>query len=237
MKVGILGAMDLEVSSLCDKLERTIVKSIAGNEYHAGQLNGVSVVVVKCGVGKVNAAVSTQAMIDHFDVDLIINTGVAGSLCNSLNINDIVISTDLVQHDFDTTNAGESELGLISGFDTVEFSVYESLYNLAVETGKNIFNDINIYKGRIATGDQFISSKESKDKIVKQFGAVCTEMEGCAIAQCCYLNNMPFLVIRSISDKADNSAHVDFFEFVKKAALQSSKLVEQLVVELQTFEI
>ncbi len=236
MKVGILGAMDLEVSSLCEKLERTIVKSIAGNQYHAGQLNGVSVVVVKCGIGKVNAAVATQVMIDHFDVDLIINTGVAGSLSNSLDIFDIVVSQDLVQHDFDTSAAGD-ELGLITGFSSVSFDVNEKLYDLAVHVGKEIFNDINVYKGRIATGDQFVSSKETKDRIVKQFGAVCTEMEGCAIAQTCFLNNMPFLVIRSISDKADSSAHIDYFDFVNKAALKSSQLIEELVVRLQNFEI
>ncbi len=236
MKVGIIGAMDLEISSLCDKLERTIVKSVAGSEYHAGQLNGVSVVIVKSGIGKVNAAVSTQVMIDHFDVDLIINTGVAGSLSNSLNIFDIVVSEDLVQHDFDTTAAGD-ELGLITGFDDVNFEVNEKLYNLAVKTGKDIFSDISVYAGRIATGDQFVSTKEQKDKIVKHFGAVCTEMEGCAVAQTCFLNNMPYLVIRSISDKADNSAHFDYFEFVNRAALKSAKLVEELIVRLQGFEI
>ncbi len=236
MKVGILGAMDLEVSSICSKLERTIVKSIAGNEFHAGQLSGVSVVVVKCGIGKVNAAVATQAMIDHFDVDIIINTGVAGSLSNSLDIFDIVVSSDLVQHDFDTTAAGD-ELGLITGFKSVSFDADERLYNLAIETGREIFDDIKVYKGRIATGDQFVSTPERKEKIVKQFGAVCTEMEGCAIAQACMLNNMPFLVIRSISDKADNTAHIDYFDFVKKAAEKSAHLVENLALKLQKFEI
>ncbi len=236
MKVGVLGAMDIEVSSICDKLERTIVKSIAGNEFYAGQLNGVSFVIVKCGIGKVNAAVATQAMIDHFDVDIIINTGVAGSLSNSLDVFDIVVSSDLVQHDFDTSVVGD-EIGLVAGFDSVAFEVEESLCILALETGQEIFNDVKVYKGRIATGDQFVSSKEVKDKIVKQFGAVCTEMEGCAIAQTCKLNNMPFLVIRSISDKADNSAHVDYFDFVNKAAVNSALLVESLALKLQKFEI
>ncbi len=236
MKIGILGAMDMEVSSLCAKLERTIVKSIAGNEFHAGQLNGVSVVVVKCGIGKVNATVATQAMIDHFDIDLIINTGVAGSLSNELGIYDIVVSSDLVQHDFDTTAAGD-ELGLITGFDSVAFNVDEKIVDLALETGREIFDDIKVFKGRIATGDQFISEKERKAQIVKQFGAVCTEMEGCAIAQACFLNNMPYLVIRSISDKADDSAHVDYFEFVSRAAEKSSLLVEELVARLQGLEV
>ncbi len=236
MKVGILGAMNEEVSSICSKLERTIVKSIAGNEFHAGQLNGVSVVVVKCGIGKVNATVATQAMIDHFDVDIIINTGVAGSLSNSLDIFDIVVSSDLVQHDFDTSIVGD-ELGLVPGFENVSFDADERLYNLAVETGREIFEDIKVYHGRIATGDQFIATPDKKDKIVKQFGAVCAEMEGCAIAQTCMLNNMPFLVIRSISDKADNSSHVDYFEFVHKAAEKSAHLVEQLAIKLQKFEI
>ncbi len=236
MKIGILGAMDLEVSSLCAKLERTIVKSIAGNEFHAGQLNGISVVVVKCGIGKVNAAVATQAMIDHFDIDLIINTGVAGSLSNELGIYDIVVSSDLVQHDFDTTAAGD-ELGLITGFNSVAFDVNPEIADLAVEAGREIFDDIKVFKGRVATGDQFISEKERKDKIVKQFGAVCTEMEGCAIAQACFLNNMPYLVIRSISDKADDSAHVDYFEFVGRAAEKSALLIEELVVRLQKLEV
>lgn len=236
MKVGILGAMDLEVSGLTAKLDRTIVKSIAGNEYHAGQLNGVHVVIVKCGIGKVNSAVATQVMIDHFDVDLIINTGVAGSLSKNLDIFDIVISTDLVQHDFDTTRAGDV-LGLVPGFESVAFNVNEQLYNLAFEVGKSLFTESNVYLGRIATGDQFISDNSRKDEIVKSFGAVCTEMEGCAIAQTCTLNNMPFLVIRSISDKADNSAEIDYFDFVNKAAINSAMLVEELVLKLQNFDI
>lgn len=236
MKVGILGAMDQEVSGLCAKLERTIVKNVAGNEYHVGQLNGISVVVVKCGIGKVNSAVATQIMIDHFDIDIIINTGVAGSLSNSLDIFDIVISKDLVQHDFDTSVTGD-ELGLVPGFSKVAFDVDEKLYTLAKEVGKEVVSDANVYTGRIATGDQFIASSEQKERIVKSFGAVCTEMEGCAIAQTCYLNNMPFLVIRAISDKADNSATMDYFEFVNKAAVNSAKLVEELVLRLQNFEI
>lgn len=236
MKVGILGAMELEVATLSKKLERTITKNIAGSLYHAGQLNGVSVVVVKCGIGKVNAAIATQAMIDHFDIDMIINTGVAGALSKSLNIFDIVISTDLVQHDFDTTAAGD-ELGLITGFDSVYFPVDETISNLAVETGRQIFSDIKVFGGRIATGDQFVSTKEQKDRISKYFGAICTEMEGCAIAQTCYLNNMPYLVIRAISDNADDSATVDYFKFTESAAEKSSKLVEELVVRLQKFEV
>lgn len=236
MKVGILGAMDLEVNTLCEKLERTIIKNIAGSVYYAGQLNGVQVVVVKCGIGKVNAAIATQTMIDHFDIDLIINTGVAGSLSNSLDIFDIVVSSDLVQHDFDTTAAGD-ELGLITGFDSVYFKVDEILTNLAVETGREIFKDIKVFGGRIATGDQFISDKEKKERISKYFGAVCTEMEGCAIAQTCAVNNMPYLVIRAISDKADNSASIDYFEFVNSAAQKSAQLVQELVMRLQNFEV
>ncbi len=237
MKVGILGAMSIEVDGLCNKLERKIVKSIAGNEYNAGQLNGVSVVVVKCGVGKVNAAVATQVMIDHFDIDCIINTGVAGSLNNSLNILDLVISDDLVQHDFDTTGAGQEQFGLIPGFQNVAFDVNKKLSQLAVDTGQEIFGKDSVYLGRIATGDQFICDSTRKERIVKLFGAICVEMEGSAIAQTCYLNNMPFLVIRAIFNKSDESATMNSADFEVKAADVSSKLVEALVFKLQKFEL
>ncbi len=237
MKVGILGAMTIEVECMCNKLERKIVKSIAGNEYYAGQLNGVSVVVVQCGIGKVNAAVSTQVMIDHFDIDCIINTGVAGSLSNSLNIFDLVISDDLVQHDFDLSGINQSTVGLIPGFTNVAFDVNKKISQLALETGHEVIGKDSVYLGRIATGDQFLFDKTKKERIVKLFGAVCVEMEGASIAQTCYLNNMPYLVIRCISNKADENAFADCNEFEFKAAELSSKLVEALVLKLQKFEL
>lgn len=228
MKIlGIIGAMDEEVSILKDKMEEKEVVSIASMEFHKGKLEGKDVVIVRSGIGKVNAAVCTQILVSVFHVDCVINTGVAGSLRNEINIGDIVLSKDALNHDMDATGFGY-EPGMIPRMDVSIFEADEKLLQLAKQVNEEVNNDISTYIGRVVSGDQFISDKERKDYLVEQFQGYCTEMEGAAIAQAAYLNQIPYLVIRAISDKADNSAEMDYSEFERKAIEHTVKLVTRL---------
>ena len=231
MKIGIIGAMEQEVANLKELMEvdRTISK--ASMVFMSGKLNDRKVVIVRSGIGKVNAAVCTQILIDEFGVDVVINTGVAGSLRNEINIGDIVLSTDTITHDMDATGFGY-EVGVIPQMDNSVFVADERLRGIAKEVCEEVNPDISVFEGRVLSGDQFISDGDKKDWLVKQFSGYCTEMEGAAIAQAAYLNNIPFLVIRAISDKADNSAEMDYSEFEEKAIEHTVKLVCGLVERL-----
>ena len=193
-----------------------------------GTLNGTHVVIVKCGIGKVNAGMCVQILADLFHVTHIINTGVAGSLNADLDIGDILISTDAIYHDMDVTIFGYAP-GQVPGTPTAEFTADGHMVELAVESCKAVNPDITCRKGRVVTGDQFISSKEVKERLINVFGGFCVEMEGCAIAHAASLNNLPFVIIRAISDKADDSAEMDYPVFEKAAAIHSAKLVEDMV--------
>ena len=230
-KIGIIGAMDEEVVALKRKMcvERTEV--IAGMEFFVGTLHEKFTVVVRCGIGKVNAAVCTQVLIDKFDVECIINTGVAGGLHPDINIGDIVISSDTVQHDMDTTNFGYAR-GVIPRMSNSFFSADDNLVNIAKQAATQLKGDHKVYIGRIASGDQFIASMQVKENIYSTFTAYCAEMEGAAIAHACYLNNIPFVVIRAISDKADQSAEMNYDEFVLMAAKNASKMIDAIVASL-----
>ena len=222
--VGIIGAMEEEVALLKGKMENQDVKVVAGMEFCSGTIEGQKAVVVRSGIGKVNAAVCTQILADLFDVDAVINTGVAGSLKNAINIGDIVLSTDTLQHDMDATGFGY-EPGIIPRMETSVFTADEKLVNLAEEVCRNVNPDIQVFKGRVVSGDQFISDHDVKEHLVNVFGGYCTEMEGAAIAQAAWLNKIPFLVIRAISDKADGSAEMDYSEFEHKAIEHTVALV------------
>lgn len=226
--LGIIGAMEEEVAELKEKMtvEKTVQK--ASMEFLQGTLEGKPVVVVRCGVGKVNAAVCTQILVDEFRVDAIVNTGIAGSLKNEINIGDIVLSTDALQHDMDATGFGY-EYGMIPLMETSVFKADEKLTELAKECCERVNPDISVFTGRVVSGDQFISDKEKKDWIAGQFHGFCTEMEGAAIAQTAYLNHVPFLIVRAISDKADNSAEMDYAEFERKAIAHSVNLMTEMV--------
>lgn len=223
IKTGIIGAMDEEVNSLKEALQNAKTTNISGMEFFEGTLDGESVVVVKCGVGKVNAGICTELLINVFDVDRIINTGVAGSLDAAIDIGDIVVSTDAVQHDFDLTPLGYAP-GELDGIGSPSLPADEAMRESAVKAVAECAPDVHVFEGRVCTGDQFISSDEQKDAIISQFGGLCCEMEGGAIAQVCCQNNIPFVIIRAISDKADGSATMNYSEFVQEAAIRCAAI-------------
>lgn len=234
--IGIIGAMEIEVETLKKnmKMKRTLRK--AGMEFWEGMLNGQDTVVVRSGIGKVNAAVCTQILVDDFQVEMVINTGIAGSLKADINIGDIVVSTDLVQHDMDACIFGYQP-GQIPQMDVFSFAADEKLGELAAQVCAEVNPDIQVFRGRIVSGDQFVSDGQVKNKLTKNFQALCTEMEGAAIAQAAYLNQVPFVVLRAISDKADDSATMDYPAFERQAAAHCVRLVEKLMEVLNSSEL
>ena len=229
--LGIIGAMEVEVKELREMMENPQAQTVAGMTFYEGTIKGKDVVVVRSGIGKVNAGLCSQILVDRYHVDGIINTGIAGSLRNEINIGDIVLSTTAVQHDMDATGFGY-EVGEIPQMGIKEFPADEKLRALAEACSKKANPDIQVFCGRVASGDQFISSKEKKNWIQENFDAYCTEMEGAAIAQAAYLNNIPYLVVRAISDKADDSANMDYSEFEAKAVENSVRLMAAMIAEL-----
>ena len=230
-RIGIIGAMEVEVASLKEMMTDVTIRTKASMEFNHGYLNGKEVVVVRSGIGKVNAGICTQILVDDYGVDCVINTGIAGSLRNEINIGDIVISTDAVQHDMDVRVFGYP-LGEIPQLGTLSFPADERMASLAKSVCEKVNAEVKVFSGRIVSGDQFICDKEVKDKLVENFHPLCTEMEGAAIGQAAYLNEIPFVILRAISDKADNSAEMDYPTFEKKAAEHCAKLVEEFIVEL-----
>ena len=215
--IGIIGAMEEEVQALRHAMKIQEEKEIASMVFHRGILYGKEAVVVRSGIGKVNAAICTQILADHFDV--------------AIDIGDMVISTDAVQHDMDTSIFGDP-IGQVPRMDTFAFPTDAQLVEKAVRANQEANPDIHTFTGRIASGDQFISSQEVKERIVTLFGAKCAEMEGAAIAHGAYLNQIPCVIVRAISDKADNSASMDYPAFEKKAIEHSIRLLEKLLPEL-----
>lgn len=227
-KTGIIGAMDEEVNSLMDAMTDKTVTNIADMVFCDGKLDGVPVVVVKSGVGKVNAAVCAQLLITDFGVDRIINTGVGGSLDNKLDIGDIVVSVDVVEHDYDVTAMGYPR-GMLYLTDFIGFPADEQMRQEAVKAVEDCAPDIHVYEGRVCSGDQFVSTDEQKEAILSEFGGLCCDMEGGAIAQVCYQNDTPYVIMRAISDKADGSSKVDFEEFMEQTAKRCAASVRYMV--------
>jgi len=230
-KIGIIGAMELEVDALKQEMTVTAITSCASMDFYQGTLHDTSVVIVKSGIGKVNAALCAQILIDKFGVTHIINTGVAGSLNADLDIGDILISTDAVHHDMDVTIFGY-QLGEVPQMGLREFPADPHMAKIALESCLKVNPDIHVRTGRVASGDQFISSKESKQFIIDHFGADCAEMEGASIAHAAHLNQIPFVIIRAISDKADDSAEMDYPTFEREAAKHSARLVAYMIDKL-----
>lgn len=226
--IGIIGAMEEEVAILKEKMSDVTVLEKAGMEFYKGTLGGHPAVVVRSGIGKVNAGICTQILADLFQVEAVINTGVAGSLKAEINIGDIVLSTDTMQHDVDAREFGYP-LGQIPRMDTLTFPADEVLRAAALKVCREVNPEIQVFEGRVASGDQFVADKETKDKIIANTQAYCTEMEGAAIGQAAYLNKIPYLVIRAISDKADDSAHVDYPTFEREAIRHTVNLVENMM--------
>lgn len=226
--LGIIGAMEIEVNRIKEQMEDVSVTDKAGMSFFEGKWNGNDVVVVRSGIGKVNAAVCAQILADTFHADAIINTGIAGSLKNEINIGDIVLSTDAIQHDMDAQGFGYAP-GVIPQMEVSDFQADEKLIELAKKCCAEVCPDIQVFTGRVVSGDQFISDKKKKEWLSSQFEGLCAEMEGAAIAQAAYLNHVPFLIIRAISDKADDSATMDYPEFEAMAAENSVKLLTDIV--------
>lgn len=224
--IGIIGAMDDEVNGLKDRLENKSIMTRASMEFNKGTIAGKDVVVVKCGVGKVNAAICAQILIDEYKVAAIINTGAAGSLDNAINIGDIVIGDKAIQHDMDSVDFG-FPLGQVP-FLPMEFNGDAALADIVEKRCKEI-SGVNVFRGLVVSGDEFVAKKERKAWIKSHFEALCTEMEGAAIAQCAYLNNTPFLILRAISDKADDSASMDFPSFAKMASERNIGILEDVI--------
>lgn len=226
--LGIIGAMDEEVAKLKEVMENVEISTKASMDFYKGTMNGKEVVVVRSGIGKVNAGMCTQILADVYGVTAVINTGIAGSLNAAIDIGDVVLSTDALQHDVDATGFGY-DLGVIPRMDTSIFVADEKLRACAKECCERVNPDVKVFEGRVVSGDQFVSDKTVKERILNNFAGYCTEMEGAAIAQAAYLNKIPFLIIRAISDKADDSATEDYPTFEAKAIAHSVKLVKEIV--------
>ena len=230
-KIGIIGAMDSEISVLRSIMKEngSLKQTEAGNcTFNEGVINGVSAVVVKSGVGKVNAALCAQRLILQFGVDAVINTGIAGAMGGNLCIFDMAVSTDAVYHDMDAVEFGYKPTE-IPQMKVSAFPADERL----IKAAKSAFEKTNksgerkIVAGRVATGDQFVAEKAVKNHIKEICSPVCVEMEGAAIAQVCKLDNIPFLVIRSISDKPDGNNEVTFVQFLKIASKRYAKIINE----------
>ncbi len=227
-KLGVIGAMTVEVEILKSQMTELRQTDKSGMTFYEGMLGQLPAVVVVCGVGKVNAAMCVQVLCDCFGVTHLVNTGVAGSLCNELDIGDFVISQDAMYHDFDCHILNPAyPVGQVPGLPVRHFPADAGLVALAqkasdqLQTGKAIV-------GRVASGDQFVAEKTAKEKIVSDTGALCTEMEGAAIAHAAWRNGIPFVIIRAISDKADDSAEMDYPTFEAAAAKCSAMLTLEM---------
>lgn len=227
-RIGIIGAMEEEVAQLKEQMQVEEIICKASMEFYRGTLNGKEAVVVRSGIGKVNAGICTQILADVFQVDAIINTGIAGSLQAEINIGDLVISSDALQHDMDAREFGYAR-GQIPRMDTLSFPADEGLIRAAKASCEAVNPEINTFVGRVVTGDQFIASRQVKDEIKSWSQGLCTEMEGAAIAQVAYLNQIPFVILRAISDKADDSATMDYPTFERQAIEHSVRLVLDLM--------
>ena len=231
MKLGIIGAMDVEVATLKAKMEQVTTATHAASAYFEGLLEGTPAVVVQCGVGKVNAAMCAQILCSVYGVTHIVNTGIAGSLSAELDIADLVISRDAMYHDFDCVHFGY-EMGKVPGMDVVSFPADEALMSAAYAAAE-AENPGHTKLGRIATGDLFVADREAKNGVIAKTGALCTEMEGAAIAHTAYRNGVPFVIIRAISDKADDSVEMDYPTFETIAAERCANVTCRMAATLK----
>lgn len=233
-KLGIIGAMEEEVETLLGLMEEKRESERAGSRFFDGTLEGLPVTVVQCGVGKVNAALCTQILCDCFGVTHLVNTGIAGSLCADLDIGDLVVSQDSMYHDVDAVAFGYP-MGQVPGMDVISFPADDALIGYAFAAAEAV-NPGHTKIGRVASGDQFVASKEVKQRIIDLTKGLCTEMEGAAIAQTAYRNKLPFVILRAISDKADDSAEMDYPSFERIAAHRCAAVTQGLARQLKEAE-
>ena len=229
-KLGIIGAMALEVETQKSEMSNLIVTKKAGMEFYDGVLEGLPVVVVQCGVGKVNAAMCAQVLCDCFQVTHLVNTGIAGSLCADLDIGDLLISNDAMYHDFDVQHFGY-EMGEVPGMGVLTFAADEEMISYAVAAAEAV-NPGHSRIGRVASGDMFVAEKAVKESIIAKTQALCTEMEGAAIAHVAFRNQLPFVILRAISDKADDSAEMDYPTFEAIAAHRCAQVARIMAKKL-----
>ena len=227
--IGILGAMSVEIQGLMASLEQAKEQTVGRMRFVSGVLHDRDVVLAECGIGKVNAAACAQAMIQLYHPNLVLNVGVGGSLSSELHYAEVAVARDLVQHDVDTTALGD-EYGLVSTVNMIRFPCDERAVNLIAECVRAVGSRAVV--GTIASGDQFVATRERKEFIVSHFDAICCEMEGGAIAQVCYLNGTPCAVIRAISDNADEGAREDYPQFTARAVRQTEALMRVLLPRL-----
>ena len=230
-KLGIIGAMAIEIETLKENMQNISCSVKTGMEFYEGTLEGLPVVVVQCGVGKVNAAMCAQILCRCFDVTHLVNTGIAGSLSAQLDIGDLVVSQDAMYHDFDCVHFGY-EMGKVPGMDVVSFPADQMLIRYASAAAESV-NPGHVKIGRVASGDQFVAEKPLKEQIISRTQALCTEMEGAAIAQTAYRNQLPFVILRAISDKADDSAQMDYPTFERIAAHRCAEVTRSLARQLR----
>jgi adenosylhomocysteine nucleosidase len=230
MIIGIIGAMEEEVEILKKEMSVERKELKAKMEFFSGSLWGNTVVVVTCGIGKVNAAVCTQILVDDFNVDKVINVGVAGGIGEDVNPGDVVIADNLVQHDIDTSAFGD-RLGQVPRMDTFDFKCDSELVSLAKAAADKIKEHCS-FVGRIVTGDQFIADTDKIKWLSKEFDAMACEMEGASVAQVCYLNSIPFVVVRSISDNANTGAHMDYENFKLIAVKNSVNILKSMLTSI-----
>lgn len=231
-KIGVIGAMNSEVAHLFDAMTDRTAEPVADLTFYRGSIGGNDVIVVRCGVGKVNAARCAQMLIDRYAPDYIINTGIAGGVGDGLRVGDLVVGTELVQHDFDISSFGYAK-GYISGIGNGKSaSVFRSdaeLTKAFLRTVCTFLPENRVHTGRIATGDLFVSDAEAKKRLKNDFSALAVEMEGCAIAQTAWVNDVPFLVVRALSDLADGTAASSFETFERETAELSARVIEAFI--------
>ena len=228
--VGIIAAMNEEMIYLRSLMKITTSRNMLDTDFYVGKLFGKNTVLARSGIGKVNAASCTQSLIDLYNVDYIINVGAAGAIENGLNIGDVVIGTDLVQHDFDATAFGDA-LGIIPRMKESYFKCDAELLKIEKKFADENDISVNFFVGRIASGDKFISNDADKKFISENFKAYCAEMEGAAVAQVCFLNNIPFIVLRTITDNANSSAIGYYKKFMNKVTRNTCDIIEYILNE------
>lgn len=227
MKIAIIGAMEEEVTILRDQLDNREQEVIANSEFTKGTYDGVEVVLLKSGIGKVNAALSTTLLLDRYKPDYVLNTGSAGGFHPSLNVGDVVISTEVRHNDVDVTAFGY-EYGQVPGLPAA-YLPDQKLVDIAVSKAEEI-SDIQVAKGLIVTGDSFLNDPVKVDFIRSKFKDLYAgEMEAAAIAQVCHQFEVPFVVIRALSDIAGKESDVSFDQFLDQAAKHSANLVLKIV--------